>query len=114
MSVKRNSDFFKNDIYFIKNALQIPDRIICYNRLVVSGVEATCILLKRFAYAIRFGNMVPRFGRYVPELSVIAAEMTNLVNNKHHHRLETFQQRWLAPDKFQRYANAIHDAGAPL
>ena len=44
--------FYKNDIYFIQEALQIPDEIIFSNRLVVSGIEATCILLKHYSYPI--------------------------------------------------------------
>ena len=105
--------FLKNDIYFLQQALQIPNRIVCYNRVVVQGTEATCILLKRYAYPIRFGDMVPRFGRSAPQLSMIASEMTNLVYNLHH-RLRTFHQAWFPPAQLERYAQAIHNAGAPL
>ena len=73
--------FLKNDIYFLQQALPIPNRIVCYNRVVVQGAEATCILLKRYAYPTRFGDMVPRCGRSAPQLSIIASEMTNLVYN---------------------------------
>ena len=48
--------FWINDIYLLKEVMQLPDEIICYDRLVVSGVEALCILLKQFAYPIRYGD----------------------------------------------------------
>ena len=70
--------FYKNDIYFLQEVLQIPDEIVFSNRLVASGIEATCILLKRYSYPIRLGDMVPRFGRSVPQLSMIASEMASL------------------------------------
>ena len=58
--------FYKNDIYFLKEALRIPDEVTFSNRLVVSGVDAASILLKQFSYPIRLGYMIPRFGRPVP------------------------------------------------
>ena len=42
--------FLKNDLFRLKDALQIPDTIRTYNRLRVSGIEGLCILLKRLAY----------------------------------------------------------------
>ena len=66
---KASFRFLKNDVYFLKEVLDIPDQIICPNRSVVSGIEALCILLRRYAYPIRLGDMVPIFGRSVPQLS---------------------------------------------
>ena len=59
--------------------MQLPDEVICYNRLVVGGVEALCILLKRFASPNRYSDMCPRFARPVRQLSMITSEMLNLV-----------------------------------
>lgn len=58
--------FLKNDLYNFQKILGIPEEIKCYNRLVVDGIETLCILLKRFAYPIRYNDMIPRFGRPVP------------------------------------------------
>ena len=71
--------FYKNDIYFLKEALPIPDEVIFSNRLVVSGVEAVSILLERFSYPIRLGDMILRFDCPVPQLSMIASEMLSPV-----------------------------------
>ena len=44
----------------------------------------------------------------------IASAITNMVYNKHRHRLSSLQQEWLSPVKLQRYAETIHAAGSPL
>ncbi|XP_066914769.1 uncharacterized protein [Clytia hemisphaerica] len=111
---KADFRFFKNDIYMLKEALQIPDTFICRNRLHVDGIEALCILLKRFSYPIRFGDMVPRFGRSEPQLCMITGDITNFVYNMHHQKLSDFNQQWPSPANLQNFANAIHQAGAPL
>ena len=111
---KANFRFLKNDIYLLKDALQIPDIFICSNGLNVDGIEALCILLNRFSYPIRFGDMVPKFGRPEPQLSMIAGDIVNNVYNMHHDKLTNFNQQWLSPVNLQRFADAIHQAGAPL
>ena len=75
--------FYKSNIYFVKEAWHIPDEVIFSNRLVDSGVEAVSILLKRFSYPIRLGDMIPRFGRPAPQLSMIAPEKTSFVYMYH-------------------------------
>ena len=32
----------------------------------------------------------------------------------YHHKLTTFQQPWLAPVELERFAQAVHNVGAPL
>ena len=82
--------FYKNDIYFLKEALHIPDEVILANRLVISGVEAVSTLL---SYHICLGDMIPRFGRPVPQLSMIASEMASFVYDMYHEKLSSFQQQ---------------------
>ena len=68
-----------------------------------------------FSYPIRFGDMVSKFGRPEPQLSMIAAgEVTNFLYNLHHHIIHDFNQPWLSPGNLQLFANAVHDVGAPL
>ena len=42
--------FSKNPIYDLKETLNIPEEIKCYNNARVDGAEALCAVLKRFAY----------------------------------------------------------------
>ena len=104
--------FLKNDIYLLKEVMQLPDEIICHNRLVVSEIEALCILLKQFAYPIRHGDICPRFSRPVPQLSMITSEMMNLIYNQQSYRLTSLQHNWLSLVSLQDYADVIHNAGA--
>ena len=69
--------FQKNDIRRLKDELQLPNEITCYfyNDLHVDSVEALCILLKRLAYPCRYVDMSPRFGRPVPQLSMVVNQM---------------------------------------
>ena len=106
--------FFKNDIYALADVLNIPEEIVCYNRTLVSGIEALCTLLKRSSYPTRYSDMIPRFGRSPPQCSIIVSNMVDMIHNFHSYRLSTFQLPWLSVANLERYANAIHAAGAPL
>ena len=45
---------------------------------------------------------------------MIASEMTSCVYDMHQEKLNSFQQRWLAPAEREKFAQAIHNVGAPL
>ena len=59
--------FYKNDIFSLREVLGIPEQFICSNRLHIDCIEALCIMLRGFSYPIRFGDMVPKFGRPEPQ-----------------------------------------------
>ena len=61
----------KHDIYTLLDVLNLPDKITCQNHFPVYSEEALCLLLRRFAYPCRYEDLVPRFGRPVPQLSLI-------------------------------------------
>ena len=106
--------FYKRDVYLLAEVLQIPDQTKCYNRVVVDGIEALCIFLKRFAYPCRYSDMLPRFARPVPQLCMISNEVMDFIYQAHNHRLRSFNQPWLSPASLQNYADLIHANGAPL
>ena len=58
--------------------------------------------------------MIPRFGRPEAQLSMIIGKVTSRVYNLHHHRLGTRNQPWLSNGELQRFAQRIHNTGAPL
>ena len=45
---------------------------------------------------------------------MIASEMTSCAYDMHQEKLNSFQQRWLAPAEREKFAQAIHNVGAPL
>ena len=102
------------DLPVLAEALGIPDKFVCRNRTVATGMEGLCVAQRRFAYPCRFSDMMPRFGRSVSELSLIASEVTDFIFSTHGHLLTDFNQPWLHPDRLQEYADAIHDAGGAL
>lgn len=106
--------FFKNDILRLAQVLNIPIDVVCYNGTKVSNIEALCIFLKRLAYPCRYGDMIPRFGRSVPELSLICNYILDWIYNNFAHKLRDFNQNWLAPNRLAEYADAIYQKGAAI
>ncbi|CAB3993938.1 Hypothetical predicted protein [Paramuricea clavata] len=102
------------DLAVLAEALRIPEKFVCPNRTVATGMEGLCVALRRFAYPCRFSDMIPRFGRSVSELRLIASEVTDHIYNTHGYLLTDLNQPWLHPDRLQEYANAVHDAGGAL
>ena len=108
--------FEKNDILRLKEVLQIPDEIVCfnYNDITVNGLEALCIFLKRLSYPSRFSDLIARFGRSVPQLCMIFIHALEFIDTQWRHLLEDLNQRWLAPVQLQSFVEAIHCKGAAL
>ena len=106
--------FARNDIYRLKDVFQFPESFTCYNGTVYDSVEALCIFLKRFAYPCRYLDILPRFGRPVPQLCMISNHVMNILYESWHHLLNNLQQNWLATNNLEMFADVIHQAGAPL
>ncbi len=106
--------FDKCDIPLLQEALQFPAMVNIPHATDCSGLEALCILLKRFAYPVRYCDMVPMFGRSVPELCKITQYGINHVFNSHRFRLQSWNQPLLSAENLACYASAIHTKGAPL
>ena len=106
--------FAKNDLQLLMHYLQIPEKIVCSQGSVCTGIEGLCILLKRLAYPCRYSDMVTRFGRNPSSLCLIFNTVLDQVYLNHHHRLESWDQPFLSPDLLNTYATTIHNHGAPL
>ena len=106
--------FLKNDIFVLKDVLRIPDTVRTYNRLAINGIEALSIFLKRYSYPTRYSDMIPRFGRPVPQYSIISTAILNHIYDNFHHLLEDFNQPFLQPNLLESYCQAISNKGAAL
>ena len=106
--------FLKSDIYTLSRTFNLPDDVRLYNGAIVNSTEALCILLKRFAYPCRFGDMVPRFARPTPQLSMITNHMVDLIFNQYSHLLTDLNQQWLSAPQLQNYADAVYNKGGAL
>lgn len=104
----------KNDLNMLKEALDIPDKIICHQRLICDGMEGLCIVLKRLAYPCRYSDMIPLFARPVPVLSMITNSVIDDIYDSHHHRTTGWNQTLLNPLKLESYAEVIQNNGGAL
>ena len=103
--------FTKREIYQLVETFELPEQIRCYNGTVLNSVVALCICLKHFAYPCRYVDVLPRFARPVPHLSMIANMVTDRIFNN---LLENLDQPWLSPQCLKLFADAIHSRGAAL
>jgi len=65
----------KNELPILADAVGIPAVFYCPQRSVCGGMQGLCMVLERLAYPCRYSDMIARFGRSVPELSIL----TNVV-----------------------------------
>lgn len=77
----------KEDIPRLQAVLRIPEEIFVKRCNSSTGLEALCILLKRFAFPVRYCDMVPFLGRSVPEMFRILHFMTNFILKMQNARL---------------------------
>ena len=106
--------FHKNDVPVLLEALQLPQSFTCHQGTICDGIEALCITLRRFAYPCRYSDLIPRFGRSVPELSMISNLVMNTIYEEHHHRLTQWNNTLLHSPLLESYARAIDLKGSPL
>lgn len=106
--------FQKKDIPILSQALRVPEVFRCRQGTVCSGLEGLCILLRRMAYPCRFSDLVPRFGRPVPELSIICNQVTDFIFDTHGQKINQWNDFLLNPATLEIYAAAIKAKGAAL
>ena len=104
--------FQKSDIPLLAETLQLPDSFTCYQGTVCDGIEGLCLLLRRTAYPCRYSDLIQRFGRPVPELSMISSLVMDTIYELHHHRLTDWNMTLLSPPLLQTYANAVSQRGS--
>ena len=104
----------KRDIERLADALGLPESFICYKRTRADKLEGLCMVLKRLAYSCRYSDVIYRFGRAVPELSMITNAVEEFIYQNHHHKLTGWNANLLSPVKLEEYAEAVAAKGSPL
>ena len=104
----------KTDIPVLLEALQLPQTFICRQGTKCDGIEGLCIALRRAAYPCRYSDLIQRFGRPVPELSMISNLVMDTIYQQHHHRLTQWNNTLLSPALLETYAHAVYQKGSPL
>ena len=106
--------FHKNDVPILLEALQRPQSFTCHQGTICDEIEALCITLRRFAYPCRYSDLIPRFGRPVPELSMISNLVMDTIYQEHNHRVTQWNNTLLNPPLLESYTRAIASKGSPL
>ena len=96
------------------DAFQIPAIFKCDQGTICEGLEGLCILLKCFAFPCQFSDMIPIFGRPVPELCMINNTVIDWVYNHHRHRIMDWNPNVLSPIQLENYVEAVFNKGAAL
>lgn len=106
--------FRKRDVRALADVLRVPDTITCEQGSVCTGIEGLCMLLRRMSYPCRYGDMIPRFAKPVPVLSMITNQMLDFIYNVHGHKVLNWNHDLLSPANLQIYVDTITAKGAPL
>ena len=106
--------FHKSDLSVLSVALHPPNYFICQQGTICDGIEGLCIALRRFAYPCRLSDLIPRFGRPVPELSMISSLVVDTIYQEHNHRITQWNDTLLNLALLETYARAIQQNGSPL
>ncbi|XP_031570409.1 uncharacterized protein LOC116304769 [Actinia tenebrosa] len=104
----------KSDVPCLKVALGLPDAFSCEQRSLAEGTEGLCIVLKRLAYPCRYSDMIHRFGRPVPEISMICNHVIDWIYDHHSHKITEWNFNILNPALLETYAAAVTQKGAAL
>ena len=104
----------KRDLPLLAECLQIPEAFVCNQGSVCEGMEALCILLRRLSYPCRYSDMIPRFGRPAPVLSMVTNKVLDFIYDTHGRRIKEWNHDLLSPARLQTYADAVYAKGAAL
>ena len=106
--------FHKSDLSILSEALHLPNYFICQQGTICDGIEGLCIALRRFAYPCRLSDLIPRFGRPVPELSMISSLVVDTIYQEHNQRITQWNDTLLDLPLLETYARTIQQNGSPL
>lgn len=82
--------FEKQDITRLAEVLQLPPVFKCPQGSVSDDIEGLCTLLRRLSYPVRYSDMVNRFARPVPVISMITNCVLDYIYETHHHRITSW------------------------
>ena len=85
-----------------------------YNGVKIDGIEALCTYLKRFVFSCRYSDIIPRFGRDIPQLSMISILVMSFIYKNHKHCFKNLGQDLLSPLNLQLYVDSSRAREATL
>ena len=100
--------FHKNEVPVLFRGLELPQSFKCHQGTICYGLEALRITPRRFAYPCRYSDLIPRFGRSVPELSMISNHVIDTFYQEHNHRITQRNNTLRNPPLLENYARTIN------
>ena len=88
--------FKKTDIPLLAEVLNVPQTIRCDQDTTCDGIEVLCMLLRRMSFPCRYEDMIPRFAKPVPVISMITNTVLEYIYDIHGHRITTWNPEILA------------------
>ena len=102
----------KQDLDTLAEVLQIPASFKCHQRSKIDRMEGLYMLLGRFAYPSSYSDMVPRFGRPVPVLSMATNTVLDYIYDTHGHLLTDWDPDLLSAQAIEEHAQAVSRKGS--
>ena len=114
LSVLQISEWRKTILSILYESVGIPPLFKCDQGTLCDGMEGLRIPLKRFSYLCRYSDMIPIFGRPVPEIFIINNKVVDWIYENHGNRIMEWNHTILNPPAMQAYAAAVHNKGEAL
>ena len=70
--------------------------------------------VQMFFLPVAICNLIPRFDRAVPQLSMVSNHIADIIFDEYGHLLRDLAQPWLSQAQLKQFADSIHTKGAPL
>lgn len=105
--------FRRRHIKRLRQALQLPNRIVTYNKSVFSGEQALLFVLRRLAYPGRLVELSEFFGVSEPELSMVINKTVTILHQRWGRLLDRLDSPWMTRARLDNFCHAIRRAGAP-
>ena len=106
--------FRKRDNPILADVLGVTETIRCEQGSTCDGLEGLCIVLRRLTFPCRYVNMIPRFAKPVPVISMVRNAVLDIIYATHSPRITRWNHDILDTDQMEMYAAAITARGVPL
>ena len=104
----------KCDLLDLAAAQEIPNQFVCHQRSVAMGMEGLCVLLWRLSCSCRYSDLIVRFGRPVPVISMVTNTVLDYIFTTNSQRILQWNQPILQLAQLQIHADAVSVKRAAL
>ena len=96
-------------------SILFPPKFVCPQGSISSGIEALCFRIKRLAYPCRFSDLIYRFGKPPPALSMIHNEIVDFIYSQYGYLVTEWRQSVSSAKSLQTYTDVklFHPYVAP-